>query len=165
MVVAASTLRCADSFFISYKWPFNVNVDTKLPLSTPFLLGRWANTYVKKKSFLFKSSTLYTEIIHTPWVTNQNLLFRQISILLSPMWSVWVCFCCGLWWFVNIPFVNIIIILHYMWVVGIDGCAPMNMTMVKNDIKNKERERFSGNFQVILFMTKRHFFMTSSSTI
>ena len=33
-----------------------------------------------------------------------------------------------------------------MWVVGIDGCAPMNMTMVKNDTKNKERERFSGNF-------------------
>ena len=43
-----------------------------------------------------------------------------------------------------------------MWVVGIDGCAPMNMTMVKNDMKNKERERFSGNFSyVILFMTKR----------
>ena len=55
---------------------------------------------------------------------------------------------------------------HYysalLWVVGIDGCAPMNMTMVKNDMKNKERERFSGNFQIILFMTKRHFFMTSS---
>ena len=76
--------------------------------------------------------------------------------------SVWVCFCCGLWWFVNIPIVNMIIILHYMWVVGIDGCAPMNMTMVKNDMKNKGRERFSGNFQVILFMTKRQFFLTSS---
>ena len=36
---------------------------------------------------------------------------------------------------------NIVIILHYMWVVGIDGCAPMNMTMVKNDMKNKEREK------------------------
>ena len=51
-----------------------------------------------------------------------------------------------------------------MWVVGIDGCAPMNMTMVKNDMKNKEKEKDSlGIFHVILlFMTKRHFFMTSS---
>ena len=37
-----------------------------------------------------------------------------------------------------------------MWVVGIDGCAPMNMTMVKNDMKNKEKERFSGNFSTYI---------------
>ena len=44
-----------------------------------------------------------------------------------------------------------------MWVVGIDGCAPMNMTMVKNDMKNKERERFSGNFSCYIIHDQKTF--------
>ena len=46
-----------------------------------------------------------------------------------------------------------------MWVVGIDGCAPMNMTMVKNDMKNKERERFSGNFSCYIIIHDQKTFL------